>query len=142
MPQTPNQLRQIIAATIRACRIEKFPGRGGSKRCAEAFGVSPQQWSPWECGLRTPGEKNLQAIADFFGKPVEKFCRPPDSSARPEPEPVASSDDLLLSKELSLPEFLFTLHRERLKAVCHCRIEIAVTDIRLVRDENVGHSVV
>ena len=50
MGKIPENLRQIIAANIRACRMKKYPGRGGGKKCAEAFGVSPQQWSPWECG--------------------------------------------------------------------------------------------
>lgn len=71
MGRTPEILRQIIAANIRACRMDKFPGRGGGKKCAEAFGVSPQQWSPWERGMRTPDELRLSQIADFFGVTVE-----------------------------------------------------------------------
>ncbi len=38
MGKIPEQLRQIIAANIRACRMKKFPGRGGGQKCAEAFG--------------------------------------------------------------------------------------------------------
>jgi transcriptional regulator with XRE-family HTH domain len=75
MGKIPEQLRAIIAANIRACRVEKFPGRGGGKRCAEAFGVSPQQWSPWERGMRTPDELRLAQIADFFGVTVEDMHR-------------------------------------------------------------------
>lgn len=82
----PAELQKTIAANIRACRLEKFPGRGGAKKCAEAFGVSPQQWSPWERGMRTPDETRLQRIADFFGVTVEYLRR--DNTVRPNrPEP-------------------------------------------------------
>ena len=70
MGKIPDELREIIAWNIRLCRMKKFPGRGGGKKCAEAFGVSPQQWSPWECGKRTPDEVRLTEIAEFFGVTV------------------------------------------------------------------------
>ena len=75
MGRIPDELRQIIAANIRAGRMKKFPGRGGGKKCAEAFGVSPQQWSPWERGIRTPDEYRLRELADFFGVTVEHMRR-------------------------------------------------------------------
>ncbi len=87
MGTIPHQLREIIARNIEECRQKKFPGRGGEKKCAEAFGVSPQQWSPWERGRRTPDETRLSQIADFFGVTVEwmrRDNRPP--SARPTPK--------------------------------------------------------
>jgi Predicted transcriptional regulators len=55
--------------------MEKFPGRGGGKKCAESFGVSPQQWSPWERGMRTPDESRLLQIANFFDVTVEFLRR-------------------------------------------------------------------
>ena len=70
MGKIPDSLREIIAWNIRECRRAKFPGRGGCKQCAEAFGVSPQQWSPWENAKRTPDELRLSQIADFFGVTV------------------------------------------------------------------------
>ncbi len=70
MGKIPSELRQTIAANIKACREIKFPGRGGGKKCAEQFGVSPQQWSPWERGMRTPDENRLAKIAEFFGVTV------------------------------------------------------------------------
>lgn len=70
MGKIPDDLRQIIADNIRKCRMKKFPGRGGGKKCAEAFEVSPQQWSPWECGKRTPGEDKMKQIAEFFNVSV------------------------------------------------------------------------
>ncbi len=91
MGRIPDELRQIIAANIRAERMKKFPGRGGGKQCAEAFGVSPQQWSPWERGMRTPDEFRLQQLADFFGVTVEHMRR--DHSA-PENKPGAASPPL------------------------------------------------
>ena len=75
MGKIPNELRETIAKNIRDCRMKKFPGRGGGKKCAEAFGVSPQQWSPWERGMRTPDEVRLAQIATFFGVTVEFLRR-------------------------------------------------------------------
>ena len=75
MGKIPNELRETIAKNIRDCRLKKFPGRGGGKICAEAFGVSPQQWSPWERGMRTPDEVRLAQIATFFGVTVEFLRR-------------------------------------------------------------------
>lgn len=75
MSKIPQELRQNIANNIRACRIRKFPGRGGARRCAEAFGVLPQQWSPWETGKRMPDESRLLRLADFFGVTVEYLRR-------------------------------------------------------------------
>ena len=75
MGKMPDALRETIARNIRDCRMNKFPGRGGGKRCAESFGVSPQQWSPWESGKRTPDELRLEQIANFFATTVEWFRR-------------------------------------------------------------------
>ncbi len=71
MGRISNELRRVIAENIRAARMKKFPGRGGGKKCAEAFGVSPQQWSPWERGMRTPDEFRLRQLAEFFGVTVD-----------------------------------------------------------------------
>ncbi|MCC8116532.1 MAG: helix-turn-helix domain-containing protein [Planctomycetes bacterium] len=71
MGRMPDDLRAIIAHNIRVCRCERYPGRGGAKSCAEDFGVSPQQWSPWENGRRTPDELRLQQLAAFFNVTVE-----------------------------------------------------------------------
>ena len=97
MGKIPNELRQTIAANIRAARIKKFLGRGGGKKCAAAFSefvgqnVSPQQWSPWERGMRTPDENRLKQMAEFFGVTVEDLR--PDSSppTAPESSPVNQS---------------------------------------------------
>lgn len=83
MGKIPSVLRENIARNIRDNRLKKFPGRGGGKKCAEAFGVSPQQWSPWERGMRTPDELRLQQIAEFFGTTVEELRRD-NSGRRPE----------------------------------------------------------
>lgn len=65
------QLRAIVGENIKYCREKRFPGMGGGKECADAFGVSHQQWSPWELGKRLPKEKRLKEIADFFGTTLE-----------------------------------------------------------------------
>ena len=81
MGKIPSELRETIARNIRECRMKKYPGRGGGKKCAESFGVSPQQWSPWERGMRTPDELRLSQIAKFFGVTVEYLRR--DHSVKP-----------------------------------------------------------
>lgn len=89
MGKIPNELRETIARNIRDCRMKKFPGRGGGKKCAESFGVSPQQWSPWERGMRTPDELRLSQIADFFGVTVEFLRR--DNSVKKQEIPTHDS---------------------------------------------------
>lgn len=71
MARIPENLKKTIAENIRDCRKTKYPGRGGAKLCASEFGVSPQQWSPWERGMRTPDDDHMQRIADFFGVSVD-----------------------------------------------------------------------
>lgn len=102
MGKIPNELRETIARNIKENRQKKFPGRGGGKKCAEAFGVSPQQWSPWERGKRTPDELRLKQIADFFGVTVEDLRRdnrkeptkatPPPPRDSPHNEGMATRD--------------------------------------------------
>jgi len=65
------ELRFIVGENIKYCREQAYPGMGGSKECAEAFGVTQQQWSPWELGKRLPKEQRLAKIAEFFGTTVE-----------------------------------------------------------------------
>lgn len=89
MGKIPNDLRVTIARNIRDCRGKLYPGRGGQKKCAEAFtlfvgkNVSPQQWSPWERGMRTPDEVRLEQMAKFFRVTVE-YLRT-DHRERPRP---------------------------------------------------------
>lgn len=73
MKKIPGDMRDIIGENIRALRTKSFPGHGGSKKCAAAFGVSQQQWSPWERGARTPDGIRLEEMAEFFNVPVEYF---------------------------------------------------------------------
>lgn len=97
MGKIPDDLRQTIARNIKECREKKYPGRGGGKKCAEGFSefigknVSPQQWSPWERGMRTPDETRLKQIAEFFGKDVEFMrrdnTRPSDTPSQEQPGP-------------------------------------------------------
>ncbi len=90
MGKIPNELRETIARNIRECRMKKYPGRGGGKKCAEEFGVSPQQWSPWERGVRTPDELRLSQIAGFFGVTVE--CLRRDNEVMQQPESGQTSE--------------------------------------------------
>jgi transcriptional regulator with XRE-family HTH domain len=81
----------IIAANIRRLKERKFPGRGGSKKCADALGVTPQQWSPWEIGTRGPDEKTLKAIARLFGVAVDDLLRELESAPTAVPVTVSAA---------------------------------------------------
>ncbi len=70
MKDQTNELRLIVGENIRYCREKSFPGKGGMSECAEQFGVSLQQWSPWELGKRLPKDWRLEKIAEFFGRTV------------------------------------------------------------------------
>lgn len=71
MRKKANLSRENIARNITVCRKIKHPGRGGQRECAEAFGVLPQQWSPWERGIRTPTGTRLNRICEYFGITAE-----------------------------------------------------------------------
>lgn len=142
MGKIPQSLRESIGRNIRECRIKKYPGRGGAKQCAEDFGVSPQQWSPWERGGRTPDETHLEQIADFFGVTVEFLRRdrrlapgapstqpPPASNEMPLPPPQERIPEFL-----SVPEAIMTLHSQRLKAVYE--VEISVKSVKYIPMED------
>ncbi len=70
MAKIPEALKKTVGANIAFLRKKKFPGFGGAQICAAEFGVSPQQWSPWERGSRMPNEDRMQSIAEFFGVTV------------------------------------------------------------------------
>ncbi len=76
MGKIPAEVREAIGRNIRAERLKKYGNRRGtSKQCAKDFDVSPQQWSPWERGMRTPDEIRMKDIAKFFGVNVEYLRR-------------------------------------------------------------------
>lgn len=82
MGKVPVDLRRNVATNIRNCRHHKYPQWGGSKMCAEAFGVSPQQWSQWERGAHMPDEFRMIEIASFFDVSTE-FLRRDNSCLEP-----------------------------------------------------------
>lgn len=155
MGRIPASLRRIIGDNIHACRVEKHPERGGAKKCAEALGVSPQQWSPWERGFRTPDELHLERIAAYFGKTVEymrRDNRQPEPDARSggaasrfarvsgESNPRRDDAGEAASAEapdvpsyicMSTPELLAAMHRDKIKLVY--QVEVTVTSVRLAR---------
>ena len=71
--------REIIAYNITQLRKEKYPGKGGSYKCADDFKVPQSQWSPWETGRRTPDDSRLEQIAKFFGVTVDDIRQEPDN---------------------------------------------------------------
>lgn len=91
MGKISKELRDIIAKNLRDCRMKKYPGRGGAKKCAEMFGVSPQQWSPWERGLRTPDELRLTQLADFFDVTTEYLRRDNSGDSKKGTVPAATA---------------------------------------------------
>ena len=72
------ELRDIIAWRITDCRMKKFPGHGGAKKCAEEFGFSVQQWSQYENGRRTPDDERLGDIAKLLNTTLELLKTEPD----------------------------------------------------------------
>ncbi len=142
MGKIPLSLHETIARNIRAERMKKFPGRGGSKQCAEAIfqfigkNVSPQQWSPWERGRRTPDETRLEQMATFFGRTVEYMRR--DTSPRVPGTPDSSASSIASMADttpppyacMSTPELLMAIGRDRMKAVY--RVEIYVSVARFI----------
>lgn len=82
MGKVPVDLRRNVATNIRNCRHRKYPQWGGSKQCAEDFGVSPQQWSQWERGAHMPDEFRMIEIASFFDVTIE-FLRRDNSMMAP-----------------------------------------------------------
>lgn len=75
MGKVPVDLRKNIAVNIRHCRYIRYPMRGGAKKCAAAFGVSPQKWSQWECGKHMPDEYRMMKLAEFFDVSTEYLRR-------------------------------------------------------------------
>lgn len=73
------ELRGIIAWRITEGRNRVFPGRGGQGRCAREFGVSPQQWSQYESGHRTPEDQNLAEIAKHLKTTAKALMTPPEN---------------------------------------------------------------
>lgn len=71
MKKISDEQRKIVAENLLYCRKRRFPGKGGSKSCADALGVKQQQWSPWELGKIMPGDGRLEEIAKFFGTTVQ-----------------------------------------------------------------------
>jgi transcriptional regulator with XRE-family HTH domain len=71
--------KEIIAYNISEQRKLRYPGHGGGKKCAAAFGIPPQQWSPWESGGRTPDDNRLKQIATFFEVTVADLRREPEN---------------------------------------------------------------
>lgn len=120
MGKIPNELREVIAWNIRECRYNRFPGQGGSKQCAEAFKVPPQQWSHWETGKRTPSEASLARIAQFFDKTVEYMRR---DNRRPTSAGASDSSRTSLNNDdedqiiLGTPESFYWLVRDFLNTI-------------------------
>ncbi len=136
MSKVKPSLCETIARNIRECRLERFPGRGGSKKCAAEFSlhigqnISPQQWSPWERGKRMPKELHLQQIAAFFGKTIEYMC-----SDNRQPAPVVPSAPRYEPAEssyagMSAPELVMAMGQSRMKAVY--QVEISVTSVKFM----------
>ena len=79
MGRLTREEKEIIAYNISEQRKLRYPGHGGGKKCAAAFGIPPQQWSPWESGSRTPDDNRLNQIAAFFEVTVADLRREPEN---------------------------------------------------------------
>lgn len=74
-PRTATPPTGGMPALLKSWRENLYPGRGGSKHFAKVLGVSPQQWSQWENGVRTPNHHHLKLIADYFGITPKELLR-------------------------------------------------------------------
>jgi transcriptional regulator with XRE-family HTH domain len=79
MGRLTREEKEIIAYNISEQRKLRYPGHGGGKKCAAAFGIPPQQWSPWEAGSRTPDDNRLNQIAKFFEVTVADLRHVPEN---------------------------------------------------------------
>jgi transcriptional regulator with XRE-family HTH domain len=79
MGRLTREEKEIIAYNISEQRKLRYPGHGGGKKCAAAFGIPPQQWSPWESGGRTPDDNRLNQIATFFEVTVADLRKEPEN---------------------------------------------------------------
>lgn len=150
MGKIPSELREAISGNIKEERLKKFPGYGGSKKCSKAFGVSQQQWSPWERGLRVPDETRQKAIAAFFEVTVEYLRRPKNQKQIPfhlwQKGAWATAEDEQSSKLLAndigeqlsdnLPSIDFKAElakrkRHAIEAYCKCIFEMIMLGIRV-----------
>ncbi len=129
------------------CRLKRYPGRGGTKKCAEALGVSSQQRSPWERGKRTPDESRLRRIAEFFGVTVEFLrrdnrarCIPPEPEQPTQPPPSASDGgsfvfmNPLASSSPSEKQYIIIAVKN-----FACRYQLAAGILGIVEVTVVGH---
>ncbi len=73
------ELREVIAWRIAEGRRSAYPHRGSLTKCAAEFGVSPQQWSQYESGHRSPEDHNLERIAKHLQTTVQNLMTPPEN---------------------------------------------------------------
>lgn len=85
----PNEKDFVIIHNLQAFRETKYPGRGGKQACAEAMGVSRWQYYNWENGSRTPRDKNLKKVAEFYGVPLEALKAKPENWSEVYPKLLA-----------------------------------------------------
>ncbi len=77
-------LVRAISRTITRLREQRFPGYGGKKKCAEAFGVHPQVWRDWEKGHRTPGPVYQRKLTEFFNITLSQLRGETDDLTSPD----------------------------------------------------------
>lgn len=53
-------------------KLIEFRGPLKQKDMANAYGVSQQTWSRWECGTNTPTPSKMKQIANDIGKSVDE----------------------------------------------------------------------
>jgi transcriptional regulator with XRE-family HTH domain len=72
-------LREVIAWRIAEARKNAYPHTGGLTKCAAEFGISPQQWSQYEGGHRSPEDQNLERIAAHLKTTVRELMTQPEN---------------------------------------------------------------
>lgn len=139
MPTNKNALSAEIAKAIRDTRKKIYPHHGGARQFAQENGYSPQQWSQWERGARTPNKDNLERIDQAFSLYIDDFTSVIDIAnyiyykGKRNDKKVYSPIDTLYNKVDADDTMIKIRKREVINAIS--QINNCITIIRLYMDE-------
>lgn len=92
--------RQLLKIRNKKLGLLIFDARKAMRRtaeeCAEAIGVSPEQFQEFESGVRAPSLPELELLALFFNIPIEHFWGKQALSENAAPDPLQEKERLLM----------------------------------------------
>ncbi len=120
---------------IKKLREQKFPGRGGQSRAAEALGVTPQAWGQFESASNL-NSATLEKIATLFGVEVSELT---NDKASP-PAPISGDQAFVFRERIAMDmKKAFQLYREKGSAPFIMRTHFEVFECRIVyKIEEIG----